>query len=206
MRVKGGYRVIGSRRTALAVFEHGDEAGPEILFIHGFCQCHLAWQAQFTSATLASFRMESFDLLGHGDSDKPIARADYDDDRVWAEDLAAVISAVGLKRPILAAWSLGARVVQDYLGRFGTKSVAGINLVGAALRFTDGSRAGPGPALDRDLAAHHAGVRLAAPPIDCRARLSLYDGVGHVVMAEAPDRFNAELTDFVETTTRGAWR
>ena len=78
MCLKGGYRVTGSRGTALAVFEYGDAVGPEILFIHGFCQCHLAWQAQVTSATLASRRMVSFDLRGHGDSDKPLARADYD--------------------------------------------------------------------------------------------------------------------------------
>lgn len=242
-----------------------------------FANCHLAWQAQFTSAMLASLRKVSFDLRGHGDSDKPVTRADYDDDRVWAEDLAAVISGAGLKRPIVAAWSLGARVVMDC--RFGTKSIAGINSVGAALRFTEASRAGPGPALGRDLAADDAAARLEAtgtflracfgvpppedvfataladnmkvpatarrllmartPPPVCahmlaalplliahgrddaimpvgsargaadrlpQARLSLGDGIGHWVMAEAPNRFNAELADFVEATTRGAWR
>lgn len=277
MRLKGGYRVTGSRKTALAVFEHGNVAGPEILFIHGFCQCHLAWQAQFTSATLASFRMVSFDLRGHGDSDQPLTRADYDDDRVWAEDLAAVISGAGLKRPILAAWSLGARIVQDYLCSFGTASIAGINFVGAALRFAGTSPAMLAPALGADLGADDADVRLEAtraflracyglPPLDDAlataltynmkvpaavrrfimarapsaaradvladlpllishgtadvimspdtmrvgaarlpsARLSLYDGIGHAVMAQAPDRFNAELADFVDASARGA--
>jgi non-heme chloroperoxidase len=277
MILKGEYRVTGSRRTALAVFEHGDASGPEILFIHGFCQCHLSWQAQVTSATLASFRMVSFDLRGHGDSDKPLSRADYDDDRVWAEDLAAVISGAGLKRPVLVAWSLGGRIVQDYLRSFGADSIAAINFVGAALRFAETSPAAPGPALGGDLATHDAGVRLEAtriflrscfgvpPPEDAfatalaynmmvpaavrqfimarapsavrtdllanlpllithgtadvimppktaraaaerlpRARLSLYDGVGHAVMAEAPDRFNSELARFRRSLGSGA--
>jgi non-heme chloroperoxidase len=173
MHLKGGYRVTGSRRTALAVFEEGDATGREILFIHGLCQCHLAWQAQFTSPTLASFRMVSFDLRGHGDSDKPLGRADYDDDRVWAEDVAAVISGAGLKRPILAAWSLGARIVQDYVCSFGTASIAGINFIGAALRFAGTSSAASAPALSSDLGADDLDVRLEATQVFLRACFSL---------------------------------
>ena len=40
----------------LAVYEAGDPAGPEILFIHGFSQSALSWLRQMTSATLARFR------------------------------------------------------------------------------------------------------------------------------------------------------
>jgi non-heme chloroperoxidase len=153
---------MGSGGTALAVYEHGDAAGPEILFIHGFCQCHRAWQAQVTSPQLAPFRMVSFDLRGHGDSDKPGARSDYDDDRVWADDLAAVISAAGLRRPIVVAWSFGGRVVQDFLRCYGGASIAGINFVSAALRFGDNAGAARGPVLAGDLAAEEPRARLAA--------------------------------------------
>ena len=49
----------------LAVYEAGDPAGPEILFIHGFSQSALSWQRQMTSAALARFRLIAWDLRGH---------------------------------------------------------------------------------------------------------------------------------------------
>ena len=275
MRAKGGYRVTGSGGTALAVYEHGDAAGPEILFIHGFCQSHRAWDAQTGSAALAPFRMVGFDLRGHGASDKPVTRADYDDDRVWADDVAAVVAGAGLRQHIVEPWSFGGRIVQDYLRCHGTGGIAGVNFVGAALRFANSGEAARGPALAGDLAADDANVRSAATrkflracyhnqpsddafddafaynmivPAAARryilerapsiayaevlgdlpllvshgsadtimpaaatraaaeklpgARFSLYEGVGHAVMTEAPERFSAELVDFVLGITR----
>ena len=40
----------------LAVYEWGDPAGAEILFVHGFSQSALAWRRQMESPTLARFR------------------------------------------------------------------------------------------------------------------------------------------------------
>ncbi len=85
---------------------------------------------------LAGFRVVSFDLRGHGDSDKPTDEAAYADGARWADDLAAVIAAAGLRRPVLVGWSLGGLVILHYLKRHGNKGIAGINLVDAVTSFS----------------------------------------------------------------------
>jgi non-heme chloroperoxidase len=113
----------------------GNPAGPEIVFIHGFSQCHLSWRRQMADARLAAeFRMVAYDLRGHGLSDKPQARERYRDGRLWADDLAAVIAAAGLRRPVLVAWSYAGRVVSDYVRLHGQETIAGVNYVAAVTR------------------------------------------------------------------------
>jgi non-heme chloroperoxidase len=56
----------------------GNPNGPEILFIHGFSQSHLSWIKQVTSSDLAKeFHMVTYDLRGHGNSDKPFEPERY---------------------------------------------------------------------------------------------------------------------------------
>ncbi len=91
---------------AIAAGEWGNAAGPEIVFIHGFSQRSLSWSRQLTDPGLsAAFRMIAYDLRGHGASDKPADKESYGRDRLWADELAAVIAAAGLKRPVLVGWS-----------------------------------------------------------------------------------------------------
>ena len=53
--------------------------GPEILFIHGFSQSHLSWIKQVTSDLAKDFHMVTYDLRGHGNSDKPFEPERYKD-------------------------------------------------------------------------------------------------------------------------------
>lgn len=130
---------------ALAAYAWGNPQGREIVFIHGYSQCHLAWRRQMDDAALAGeFRLVAYDLRGHGASDQPLARERYRDDRLWADDLAAVIAAAGLKRPTLVAWSYAGRVVADYVRLHGQDGIAAINYVAA---ITRADRAFWGPAL-----------------------------------------------------------
>ena len=128
----------------------GNPDGAEIVFIHGFSQCHLAWRRQMADPALAAeFRMVAYDLRGHGLSDKPPDPARYRDDRVWADDLAAVIEAAGLRRPVLVAWSYAGRIVSDYVRAHGQDRIAGINYVGA---MTKNDRAQLGPEIRHTVA------------------------------------------------------
>lgn len=150
--------------VALAAQEWGNPAGREILFIHGFNQCHLSWLRQVTNPALArAFRMVTFDLRGHGASGKPLEREAYGADKIWGDDIAAVMTACELKHPVLVGWSYAGRVIADYLRGHGADRIAGINYVGA--------RTGTDPALfgsarrhfaamqSNDLAANIAGTR-----------------------------------------------
>jgi non-heme chloroperoxidase len=109
----------------------GDPEGPEILFIHGLMQSHLSWSRQVESELAREFRMVTYDLRGHGDSEKPLLRDRYRRGKAWADELAAVIEAAGLRRPVLVGWSYAGRVIADYLETHGSAGIAGINFVNA---------------------------------------------------------------------------
>jgi non-heme chloroperoxidase len=137
-------QVTASDGATLAAYEWGNPQGREILFIHGFCQSHLSWLRQVTDPRLASrFRMVSFDLRGHGASAKPMDRESYATDHTWGGDLAAVMAAMRLKRPLLVGWSYAGRVIADYLRTHGTSAIAGVNYVNARCS-TDSALFGPG--------------------------------------------------------------
>ena len=114
--------------------EWGNPAGPEILFIHGFSQSHLSWIRQVDSDLAKEFRIVTYDLRGHGNSDKPLDAARYRDSKTWGDEVQAVIDAAGLKRPVLVGWSYAGRVISDYLSTHGTGQIAGINFVDAPIK------------------------------------------------------------------------
>lgn len=130
----------------IALYEGGNPQGPEILFIHGFSQCALCWQDQFESEALKGrFRLAAFDIRGHGASGKPVGREHYQDDRLFADDIKAAMEALGLKRPVLVAWSYAGRLVTDYVAALGTEGISGINYIGARTN-NDPEFNGPGTA------------------------------------------------------------
>ncbi len=115
----------------ISIREWGNPGGPEILFIHGVAQCHLSFQRQFASALAAEFRLVAYDLRGHGESAKPLDPAFYRDGRRWADEVAAVIRATRLRSPVLVGWSLGGRVLRQYLAEYGDRGLGGIVIVSA---------------------------------------------------------------------------
>ena len=78
--------------------------------------------------------MVTYDLRGHGDSDKPLDAAFYRESSRWAQELDSVIAGAHLQRPALVGWSYGGRVICDYLLSYGDDSIAGINFVGATTK------------------------------------------------------------------------
>jgi pimeloyl-ACP methyl ester carboxylesterase len=117
--------------VAIATQEWGYASGPEIVFIHGFSQCHLCWKKQIESELAESFRIVTFDLRGHGDSEKPLEAASYRESSRWAQELHSVIAEAHLQRPVLVGWSYAGRVIGDYLLTYGDDAIAGINFVDA---------------------------------------------------------------------------
>src|SRR5574342_124923 len=137
------YTVKSVDGVALAGQEWGNPSGPEILFIHGFSQSHLSWSRQLKSVLAQEFRMVTFDLRGHGNSDKPLMPEAYRESRRWADDIGAIIKQVGLRKPVLVGWSYGGRVMNDYLTHYGDGAIAGLDYV-AATSTTKPGVLGPG--------------------------------------------------------------
>lgn len=126
----------------LAVYEWGNPAGPEVLLVHGFAQSHLCFAPQFRSALAESYRLIAYDQRGHGASEQPADAGAYQGSRVWADDLAAVLAAKNLQRPVLVGWSMGGRVIRQYLMNYGDASITGINFVASQV-IEDPSCRGP---------------------------------------------------------------
>lgn len=127
--------IPGGGGLELAVYEGGNSAGPPIVFIHGFTGNHLAWGEQLSGPLAEDFRLVAFDLRGHGASEKPLEPESYTDSALWAEDLAAVIRARELDRPVLVGWSYGGFVMADYLRAFGTDSIGGLVFVASTTQL-----------------------------------------------------------------------
>ena len=77
--------------------EWGNPNRPEILFIHGFSQSSLSWIKQVTSDLAKEFHMVTYDLRGHGNSDKPFEPERYKDSKAWADELQAVMDASNMQ-------------------------------------------------------------------------------------------------------------
>jgi pimeloyl-ACP methyl ester carboxylesterase len=127
------HEIRGGGGLRLQAREWGDPDGPELLLIHGWSQCDLCWTKQVSGDLATRFRIVTFDLRGHGLSDQPPEPTHYTDERLWADDVAAVIEQTGLRHPVVVAWSYGGFLVTDYLRAYGDGALAGVNLVGGAV-------------------------------------------------------------------------
>src|SRR5215469_1042917 len=115
--------------------EWGNPSGPEILFIHGFNQSYMSWMRQTDSDLAKEFHIVTYDLRGHGNSDKPLDPKYYRDSKAWGDEVQAVMDAAGLKHPVLVGHSYAGRVISDYVTTHGASKLAGINFVDASIKL-----------------------------------------------------------------------
>ncbi len=149
----------------LCVYETGNPQGRELLLIHGYSQSYAVFRKQFESSLGRDYRIVAFDLRGHGCSGKPWNEEAYSGTRVWADDVAAVIRATRLQRPVIVGWSFGGYISMHYARHHGVDGLAGIVLVGSNAGLppepTD-------PALLEQLARQREAKRSMAPDIDAQ--------------------------------------
>jgi pimeloyl-ACP methyl ester carboxylesterase len=123
--------VVAPDGVPLAVMEWGNPKGPPVLLLHGFSLSSSVWRGQQDAALSARYRFVALDLRGHGASGKPSMPASYNTAKVWADDVAAVIAAKQLVKPVVVAWSFGGNVVMNYVRHYGDANLAGINFIGS---------------------------------------------------------------------------
>ena len=104
---------------------------PVIIMIHGYSQCGLSFLRQYPLAE--THRLIIPDLRGHGRSEKPLSTDAYDNSKPWANDIKAIVDALGLQNSLLMGWSMGGWVVNDYIRIFGDSDISGIALVGSSI-------------------------------------------------------------------------
>jgi non-heme chloroperoxidase len=127
--------IVGGGGVRLTAYEAGIVGARPIVFIHGFSGNHLSWDRMFSGTLASEFHLVTYDLRGHGASDKPLDAANYTNGEMWADDLAAVIQAKNLVKPVLVGWSYGAYVIADYIRKFGDGNLGGVVFLGASTKL-----------------------------------------------------------------------
>jgi non-heme chloroperoxidase len=163
------HTVRGGGGLRLHVREWGKADGSPILFVHGWSQNHLCWVKQYESALADEFRVVAYDLRGHGMSEAPLEPEHYTDDRLWADDLAAIVEELRLDRAVLVGWSYGAFVICDYVRAYGQGRVAAIDFVEGAVKMGE---AAFGTLIGRGFLDHFADATADDLPTSMRAMRS----------------------------------
>jgi non-heme chloroperoxidase len=100
-----------------------------ILFLHGWPLNHKAYEYQYIDLPYRGYRCIGMDTRGFGKSGKPFEGYTYD---ILADDVKAVIDALGLRDIILAGHSMGGATAIHYMARHGGHAVSKLALFGAA--------------------------------------------------------------------------
>jgi non-heme chloroperoxidase len=115
-------------RDGTSIFYKDWGSGRPVVFSHGWPLSADAWDAQMLFLVQKGFRTIAHDRRGHGRSDQPAKGNDMD---TWADDLAELLDKLDVKDATLVGHSTGGGEVAHYIGRHGTKRVAGAVLIGA---------------------------------------------------------------------------
>lgn len=115
----------------LCVAEGGNPAGPPLVFIHGYSQTYAVFTRQFGSDLARDYRLLALDMRGHGCSGKPWSESAYASAKPWAGDIATLLEARSVTRPLLVGWSAGGYWIADYVREHGVAGLAGIVLAGS---------------------------------------------------------------------------
>jgi non-heme chloroperoxidase len=115
--------------------------GQPIVFSHGWPLSADAWEDQMVFLGSRGYRCIAHDRRGHGRSSQPW---DGNEMNTYADDLAELVKALGLRDAIHVGHSTGGGEVARYIGRHGTERVAKAVLIGAVTPLMLKTAANPG--------------------------------------------------------------
>jgi non-heme chloroperoxidase len=125
-------------------------SGQPVCFSHGWPLSADAWEDQMLFLATRGYRCIAHDRRGHGRSSQPW---DGNDMNTYADDLAILVETLDLKNVIHVGHSTGGGEVARYMGRYGTKRVAKVVLIGAVtpmrLKSTSNPKGSPMEAFDQ---------------------------------------------------------
>jgi non-heme chloroperoxidase len=101
-------------------------AGRPVVLTHAWPLSSDCWDHQAIALADAGYRVITYDRRGFGRSSQPPGGYNYD---VFADDLAAVIEATGVKNAALVGFSMGGGEIVRYFSRHGGRSIVKAGLV-----------------------------------------------------------------------------
>ena len=104
------------------------DGSPLLVLMHGLASNARIWELVAPHLVAQGFALIAPDARGHGLTDRPDGEYSMD---IFTHDLAALLSAFEIERPILVGHSWGAMLALDYAARFphGPRAPSGIVLV-----------------------------------------------------------------------------
>jgi pimeloyl-ACP methyl ester carboxylesterase len=114
--------------VSLRVIEAG-QGGSTLVFIPGWSTGADIWRHQIDRFAKTN-RVIAFDPRSEGESSKTTSG---NTPEIRAQDLHTLLERLGVRRPVLIGWSQGVQDIAAYAERYGTKDLAGIVLVDAAV-------------------------------------------------------------------------
>jgi len=127
--------------VSLRVLEAGkSDNKPALVFIPGWSMNADVWRNQIETFAKTN-RVIAFDPRSEGESTKTTSG---NTPETRAQDLHTLLERLGVQHPVLIGWSQGVQDVAAYVEAYGTKDLAGIVLVDAAVSDgADGMAARP---------------------------------------------------------------
>ncbi len=117
-----------SNGVTLAYDDAGDGERPAVVLIHGVSMSRRYFHRQLEPLSDYN-RVIALDLRGHGGSENVESGHTIPQ---YARDLKLFIDELGLGRPVLLGWSMGAFVAWDYIRQFGTGGIRALIVVDEA--------------------------------------------------------------------------
>lgn len=125
-----GFYVKTGSNVKIFVEDLNPEGKQTILFIHGWPGNHNLFEYQFNELPKLGYRCIGLDCRGFGQSDRPWSGYDYN---TLADDVRAVIDAMGLRNITLGGHSTGGAIAVRYMARHAGYGVSKLALFAAAV-------------------------------------------------------------------------
>ena len=114
-----------SKPIELYYEDHG--SGSPVVLIHGWPLSGASWEKQTAALLAAGHRVITYDRRGFGKSSQPALGYNYD---TFAADLDTVLSRLDLTDVSLVGFSMGTGEVTRYIGKYGTRRLRKVVLIG----------------------------------------------------------------------------
>jgi non-heme chloroperoxidase len=124
---RGFIKVGQENSTSIELYYEDHGSGPPVVLIHGWPLNGDAWEKQTAALLAAGHRVITYDRRGFGRSSKPAIGYNYD---TFAADLDAVLCALDLIDVSLVGHSMGTGEITRYIGKFGTRRLRKVVLIG----------------------------------------------------------------------------
>ncbi len=140
--------------------DHG--SGSPAVLIHGWPLNGDAWEKQTAALLAAGHRVITYDRRGFGRSSKPGSGYDYD---TFAADLDALLNALDLTDVSLVVHSMGTGEITRYIGRYGTRRLRKVVLIGTLGPYLVKAHDNPAGVDPKVFAGIRAGLKADRPAV-----------------------------------------